>query len=255
MIPPEPPAPENPPPDIPEVSFVPPPEPARGEAYWDYQDLAVFICLSVVSLFAALMAVYYIPVLRALATPYKLVIGQLIWYVLVFSCLAAILRLRYDRPFWSSLGWRATAIGTAVASFFVGPLLAIAVGIAGAAMRTPQIHLPFEGMLKGVGLLVLFGVLIVVIGPLCEELAFRGFMMPLFIRSLGAPAGIIITGILFGGLHAFEYPDWRPVVLVCFAGCVFGWRRYETGSTVNSMLMHAGFNLIQFVGLLATQPS
>jgi membrane protease YdiL (CAAX protease family) len=108
-------------------------------------------------------------------------------------------------------------------------------------------------MLKGPALLILFALLVVFIGPLCEELAFRGFMMPLFIRSLGAAAGIIITGVLFGALHAFEYPDWRPVVLVAVAGCVFGWRRYETGSTVNSMLMHAGFNAIQFIGLIATR--
>jgi len=231
----------------------PPPAPAPSEAYWDYQDLAVFLCLSVFSLFVALLSVFYIPFLHALPLPYKLVIGQLIWYVLVFSSLAAILRLRYDGAFWSSLGWRPTPAGAAVVSFLTGPLLAIAVGIAGAALRTPQIKLPFEDMLKGPALLILFALLVVIIGPLCEELAFRGFMMPLLIRSLGAPAGIIITGILFGALHGFEYPDWRPVVLVAAAGCVFGWRRYETRSTVNSALMHAGFNLVQFIGLVAMQ--
>ena len=95
--------------------------------------------------------------------------------------------------------------------------------------------------------------LIVLIGPLCEELAFRGFLLPLLVRSLGAAAGIIVTGMLFGMLHGFEYPDWRPVVLVAIAGMLFGWRRYETGSTVHSTLMHAGFNLTQFVALLAAK--
>src|SRR5579885_2212192 len=145
----------------------PPPAPPPSEAYWDYQDLGVFLGLSVLSLFVALLTVLYIPFLHALPMPYKLVIGQLIWYVLVFGSLAAILRLRYDGAFWSSLGWRPTRVGAAVTSFFTGPLLAVAVGLAGAALRTPQIKLPFEDMLKGPALLILFSLLVVVIGPVC----------------------------------------------------------------------------------------
>lgn len=230
-----------------------PPERPNGEAYWDYQDLLVFVFLAIASLFASQLIVLLVPPLKALATPYKLLLGQILWYILVFGWLAGILRLRYDRPFWPSLGWFAPRPLSAIGSAALGPILAIGLSLLGALMRTPQITLPFEGMLKTPALLILFGLLVALIGPICEELAFRGFMMPLFIRSLGAVAGIVITGILFGVLHGFEYPDWRPVVLITLAGVVFGWRRYETGSTVNSMLMHAGFNLTQFVALVASK--
>lgn len=233
-----------------------PPEteaPPGRQPFWDYADLGLFITLSIVSLFLALLLLRFIPFLHALKDSYKLLVGQLIWYLLAFGWLYLILRARYNRPFWSSLGWLPPRIGDALGSFAFGPLLAIGLGLIGAAMRTPQVHLPFEGMLNSPAMILLFGVLIVAIGPICEELAFRGLMMPLFIRSLGAAAGILITGLLFGLLHGFEYPDWRPVVLIGVAGAVFGWRRYHTGSTVNSTLMHAGFNATQFAALLAAE--
>ncbi len=228
-------------------------EPAQNDAFWDYADLGLFITLGIASLFASLLLVRFIPVLHALPDAYKLLVGQLIWYVLVFCCLAAILRTRYQAPFWKALGWIPPRFGQAISSLAAGPVIAIGLGLIGAAMRTPPMPLAFEKMLNSAALIVLFGSLVVLIGPLCEELAFRGFMMPLLIRSLGPIAGIVITGILFGMLHGFEYPDWRPVALIASAGIIFGWRRYKTGSTVNSALMHAGFNLTQFVALMAAR--
>lgn len=240
------------PPETPLEPISPAPE-TRGEAFWDYADLGFFLTLSIVSLIGALLLVRFIPFLHRLSDPYKLLAGQVIWYVLVFCCLALILRTRYDRPFWPSLGWRSIPPISALASLAAGPVIAIGLGMLGAAMRTPPMPLPFEKMLNTPALMVLFGLLVVVIGPLCEELAFRGFIMPLLIRSLGALAGIVITGILFGLLHGFEYPDWRPVVLISIAGILFGWRRYRTRSTVNSTLMHAGFNMTQFAALMAAE--
>jgi len=47
-------------------------------------------------------------------------------------------------------------------------------------------------------LLATFGV---TLGPLCEELAFRGFLQPLLVRSLGAVPGVLAATIPFGLLH------------------------------------------------------
>jgi len=225
----------------------------REDAFWDYNDLFMFIGLAFASLFAALALVRFVPFLHALSLPYALVTGQLIWYLLVFGALAAILRLRYGRPFWPSLAWRTPRRGDAIGSLVLGPVLAIALGLLGTALRTPQIPLPFQGMLKQPALIALFAILVAFIGPICEELAFRGFIMPLLIRSWGAIAGIVVTGLLFGGLHSFEYPDWRYILLISTAGIVFGWRRYRTESTVNSAIMHGAFNLTQFAALIASQ--
>jgi membrane protease YdiL (CAAX protease family) len=99
---------------------------------------------------------------------------------------------------------------------------------------------------------LLFSIFVVILGPLCEELAFRGFLLPLFVRSLGAAAGVVVTGLLFGCLHAPEYSwSWRHVLLVSLAGCVFGWVRYQTRSTAAATYMHSTYNLTQFAAFVA----
>ena len=71
----------------------------------------------------------------------------------------------------------------AAGAILAGPLLMISIGLLGVALRTPEIDLPFEDMLGSRGTVVLLGTFVVILGPVCEELAFRGFLMPLLIRS------------------------------------------------------------------------
>ena len=44
-------------------------------------------------------------------------------------------------------------------------------------------------------------VLAVLVGPLLEELVFRGFLQPLAVRELGGPLGVLITSVVFAALH------------------------------------------------------
>jgi uncharacterized protein len=97
-------------------------------------------------------------------------------------------------------------------------------------------------------LVALFGV---TLGPLFEELFFRGFLQPLLVRSLGAAAGILVAAIPFGLLHFQEYGNsWRHVVLISLAGAAFGAMRHFTNSTKASTLMHASYNALFFIALL-----
>ncbi len=217
---------------------------------WGYQDLFVFLGL----LTAGVLAVNLLAIpFRRLPQSYLLLLVQALVYLFALGAIAAILRLRHDRPFWRSLGWVPTYAGYALTSFAIGPVLAIGLGVLGTLLGAKPQPLPFENMLNGIALIVLFGILVVAVGPLCEELVFRGFLMPLLIRSLGVASGIVLTGLLFGAMHYFEYQDWRVVILVAAAGALFGWQRYRTGSIINAVLMHAGFNFIQFGALLAAQ--
>ena len=219
--------------------------------FWGYQDLLFFLSLCFPTLVVAALLVRGFTALAPLGKPIEGLLAQLIWYALVFSSLYALLRLRYDQPFWRSLGWT-FPVAKSIASFLAGPLLAITVGLLGNALRTPEINLPFQQMLENRPTIVLFAIFVVVLGPLCEELAFRGFLMPLLMRSFGAAAGIIATGLLFGCLHAPEYGfHWQHVVLISTAGIVFGWVRYRTGSTAAAFLMHSTYNLTQFAAFLA----
>ena len=191
-----------------------------------------------------------------ISTPVQLLLVQSVWYFLVFGSLAALFRIRYHRSFWQSLGWRPISFVAAAGAVLAGPLLAISLGLLGSALRTPEINLPFEQMLGSPGTVALLGILVVILGPAAEELAFRGFLMPLLIRSLGPATGIILTGIIFGSVHGYEYQwSWRHMLLISAAGCVFGWAKYKTQSTLASAFMHATFNLTQFAAFLVQQRS
>jgi len=222
--------------------------------FWNYGDVGILILLAIPSLFLASLVVEGIQHVapRLLPGPaFGQLIVQILWYLLTFAFLRGIFRLKYNRPFWQSLGWRFPFRGM-LSAIFAGPLLALGLGVMGVLLRAPIISLPFEQMLKGLPTTMLFFVFAVIVGPVCEELAFRGFLMPLAIRTLGPALGIVLTGILFGCLHAQEYSySWQHILIVTLAGIAFGYVRYQSGSTAASALLHAAFNLTEFVGFMA----
>ncbi|HYL39664.1 MAG TPA: type II CAAX endopeptidase family protein [Bryobacteraceae bacterium] len=219
--------------------------------FWDYQDFLLFIAAAFPALLIAAFFVRVVSATAALGKPFQGLVAQLIWYALSFGALYLILRTRYGRPFWSSLGWK-FPFRAMTRILFGGPLLAIAIGYLGYVLRTPDIQMPFRQMLANQPTLILFAIFVVILGPLCEELAFRGFLMPLLMRSFGPTVGIVVTGALFGCLHAPEYAwSWRHVLLITLAGSAFGWVRYRTGSTAASIFMHAAYNLTQLAAFLA----
>lgn len=241
--------------DLTPIPVPEPPIPPR-DPFFDYTDLFFFIGFCIPGIFIALLLVRAIRLVAPMPTPVQLLLVQSIWYFLVFGSVAVLFRIRYDRPFWTSLGWRPMPFTAAAGAMLAGPLLALSIGLLGSALRTPEINLPFEEMLGSAGTKIFLGILVVVLGPISEELAFRGFLMPLLIRSLGPAAGIVLTGIIFGSVHGYEYQwSWQFMLLISLAGCVFGWARYKTQSTVTSALMHSTFNLAQFAAFLVQQRS
>lgn len=221
-----------------------PPIPTPHPPFWSYLDLLFLTSLFVPSLLVAALVTR--PLSGALGKPLQALLAQLIAYALIFGALYGVFQVRYGQPFWRSLGWKFPVPG-AGASFFWGPLLAFAVGFLGTLLRTPEIPNPFQQMFQDRTTVIAFAIFVVIIGPVCEELAFRGFLMPLLMRSFGAASGIVLTGVLFGCLHGSELSwSWRHMLLIATAGTVFGWVRYRTGSTAPAAFMHASYNLTQF---------
>jgi membrane protease YdiL (CAAX protease family) len=83
------------------------------------------------------------------------------------------------------------------------------------------------------------GLSIATIGPLVEELMFRGVGFAL-LEPYGKWVAIVGTGVLFGALHGLviAFP-----VLAAF-GIVLGWLRWKTGSVYPCVLLHGAFNAI-----------
>jgi hypothetical protein len=179
----------------------------------------------------------------------ELLPAQFLGYVLLFGALATLFHIQYGRPFWRSLAWVPFRLPVHwVTASGLG--MAFAVVIVGAVIQTPTKANPMTELLQdrtSIALLAIFGI---TLGPLCEELAFRGLLQPLLVRSLGAIPGIAISAAAFGLLHFQEYGNsWRHALLITLAGAGFGWMRHVTGSTKSSTIMHASYNALFFVAL------
>ncbi|HZT37467.1 MAG TPA: type II CAAX endopeptidase family protein [Bryobacteraceae bacterium] len=222
----------------------------RDYPFWDWFDAAVLALLAIPTLLVGGFIGLGVGRMVRDAGALTSWIAMLVFYALWFGCLYLVLKTKYNRPFWPSLAWKYPAPGWML-SIIAGPALAIAVGVLGALLKTPQSDLPIRKMLHGPLAIPLFGVFSVILGPLTEELAFRGFFLPLFIRSFGPAVGIVLTALPFALLHGPEYNwTWQYVLLIGAAGAAFGWVRYRSGSTFNSAVMHSTYNLTFFAGLL-----
>jgi uncharacterized protein len=180
--------------------------------------------------------------------------AQSILYLALYGALWLIIKVKYEHPLWKSLGLRPSRI-PAWQAILGGCLLSFAVGLLGAALRTPQVKSPFDRFLHAYAWITVFGIFAILVGPLFEEVVFRGFVQPLLSRDLGNAAGVALTAAAFGLLHGPEYSgSWQYVVLIAFAGACFGLVRVIGRSLAPAIYMHAGFNAIFFVAALFRPP-
>ncbi|MEZ5398058.1 MAG: type II CAAX endopeptidase family protein [Bryobacteraceae bacterium] len=229
------------------------PPPARGP-FWGYSDLALFLGALLPA--AAASGIVFFAITRlapatTLPKAFPAITLQFLSYGFWFLALYAIFRLRYQRPFWESLNWSAPA-GAIGRSLLLGPPLAIGVSAMAALMGEPQVEMPIRELLGDPMSIFLVGLFAVTLGPVCEELTFRGFLLPLLSRTFGTALGILIAALPFALLHGPQYGwSWRHVALIGLAGVAFGWERYRTGSTAAATAMHSTYNLTIFAGFLA----
>ena len=84
-------------------------------------------------------------------------------------------------------------------------------------------------------------VISVILGPIAEELLFRGVLFSAIMRRWGIWAAIILPSILWSLTH-FQY---EPMVIVAFcgAGILLAVIRWKSGSLYVPLALHAAYNL------------
>lgn len=93
--------------------------------------------------------------------------------------------------------------------------------------------------------LVAVCVLVTVIAPIAEEILFRGFMFGALRNWRGPIVSAVITGILFGAIHAGS-ADVEFLVPLALLGVLLALLRWKTGSLLPCMVVHAFNNSIAF---------
>ena len=221
--------------------------------FWTYGDLAAALALAIPCFAAAgvlTFGFFHLTGWRPPTEAFRLLPAQFIGYGLWFGCVWALLHLRYRRPFREAMQWNLRAPWGARA-IRTGLGAAVGVIVMGVVLRTPEMQSPMHELLKEPISMALVAVFAVTLGPICEELAFRGLLQPLLVRSLGVAAGILISALPFALLHGPQYAwSWRHVLLITLAGASFGWIRHRSQSTAAAALTHAIYNLVLMSGLI-----
>lgn len=112
--------------------------------------------------------------------------------------------------------------------------------------KNPLIPSASASELIGLSIVMIFFVALV------EELLFRVLLQPQFIERSGAVAGILITSVLFGALHAI-YGNFYELLFTMGAGVVFGVAFYKTKNLPFVVTMHAVDDILLF-GVLPFLP-
>jgi hypothetical protein len=184
--------------------------------------------------------------------------ANVLLYVLIILFLYVSIAILKDFPFWRTFGWRKLipvpgAPSSPWVYFATGIGLSLCVAIVSSRIKTPE-NLPIEELFKSrVGAFLLMG-MAVLIAPLVEETVFRGYLYPLFAKDFGVAPGIVITGVLFGLMHAPQLGfTWGLVAMLVAVGIIFTFARARAGTVLASYLLHLGYNsTIAITAIVAT---
>ncbi len=92
----------------------------------------------------------------------------------------------------------------------------------------------------------LIGAVLVVLGPILEEILFRGALLRPLKRKVGPISAAVFTGLLFALVHL----EWQVLPPFILLGIALGLLRNWSGSTVPGMLVHATFNGAALIELI-----
>lgn len=85
---------------------------------------------------------------------------------------------------------------------------------------------------------IALGAVIVAVGPLIEEIFYRGALFSPLRRRYRAPAVIALTSLFFAVAH----PEWQLFLPIGIVGLAMGLIRSESGSLLPAFVLHAAFN-------------
>jgi membrane protease YdiL (CAAX protease family) len=185
-----------------------------------------------------------------------LILNQALLSVVLLAYLAVQVRHTFHAPFWRTIGWRPlqTSQTPRAAAYlgwiFSGCMLAILVSLSSSAFKSAT-KMPIEQFFQDRRSALLLMSLGVLLAPVLEETIFRGYLYPVIARSFGVNAGILITGTIFGLLHASQlWGGWAQIALLVVVGIVFTYARARTHTVVASYLLHVSYNSFLFLGFL-----
>jgi uncharacterized protein len=236
---------------IPPSAIMPPPAENPVFSGWDVLLIAglafiTILVLQTVVLFVAHAFVYpQLDLADVAQQPIVLLVSQILVYIPIAACMVLLIEGKYRVAFWQAIRWnwprsewKWLALG-AVMLFVLAGLETI--------LPLPK-DTPFEHLFDRQRDALLLALIVVSIGPLMEELFFRGLMYPVLARRIGTAWGIVLTALPFGLIHLPQYGwAWGAALVISLVGVVCGVVRAATKSVAASFLVHVGYNGTQML--------
>jgi len=172
--------------------------------------------------------------------PVLALLAQLLTYVAVALYMILLVEGKYHTRFWHAIRWNWPGIA-GVSLVGLGVLM-LGLDLLGRFLPMPK-ETPFDQFFARPSDAYLTVAFAVSLGPLMEELFFRGFLYPVLARRLGVVWGILLTALPFGLIHFFQYGrSWGAVLIIFLVGVVLTTVRAVTKSVASSFLAHVGYN-------------
>jgi membrane protease YdiL (CAAX protease family) len=177
---------------------------------------------------------------------------QFVWYLIVAVYMVMFVEGTYRQSFWQAIRWNWPR-RTWPALVPLGMILVL-LQVLEKFFRLPK-HIPMEDFLRTPSAAVLTAIFAVSLGPLMEELFFRGFLYPVLARRWGLFAAISVTSVAFGLIHSAQLAFSPGLVLIVFlVGLVLTVVRAKTGSVGSSFVVHVSYNsTLVILGLIASR--
>jgi len=228
---------------------------------WALRDLFLFLAFVPLAFFAAniLVVLGYAliqPTLHGHLTkerfptdPFFLLALQTVFYGLMLAYIYVLVAVGHAQPFWSMLRWRRMTPGKTLGCLFGGALLTAAIALLPPLLPDAS-QFPLQNLFNSRAAGYAVGAFAILVAPFMEEMVFRGILFGIFESQVGLRFAILITAILFGGLHVPEYwGAWNHMFLIFLVGLVFSLARGMSGSLAPSVFLHVGYNASMMIAL------
>lgn len=241
-------------------SQAPPRQPAPREI-WKLLDFILLLGFIPVALFGshfALLVAYsalrpvagwQAPVEQVQSGTIFLLVQQCFFYVFILTFLFILARVEHQQPFWRSLGWKPLRLNGILTGLAGGFGLALLASLCLWLLPDNQ-SFPLEKLFTSRAASIAICAFAVLIAPVVEELVFRGLLFAISERLAGLNTAVIVTALLFAGLHAPEYwHAWNHLLIITMVGFVFSFVRAFTDNLAPSTVLHIGYNFLIVLGV------
>lgn len=154
---------------------------------------------------------------------------------------------------WAFLGlpWTPALVLTGlVSAYFVTIFYGAIVQALGLKILEPADQIPTT-LFDHTGVTIILGIGVVIFAPLAEETFFRGFLFGGLLPKLGFWGAAAVSGFLFALAHDATYASLGFLIPFGLVGVILAYVYYRGRTIFASMAMHATFNLISFIAMLA----